>query len=146
MMKGAGAYVRKGKWFFFTRCGITGGRGRLTRPPYSALPADSSSSEKGAEALKMLAASRDVPMPESLTDESHILPLYKLAGVRSWDGLARGAVGCNIDEDQGVLRVYDLRRKGRGFSLGKGGNIILPETASAQEIGEALEEVVRRNE
>jgi hypothetical protein len=77
-----------------------------------ALVAPLTPAELGAavrSALRVSAAARrPPPWRRSATDGR----LPQLAGVTTWMGFARGAVGVQVFEDDGVVRVHPMRRDG----------------------------------
>ena len=161
MMRKVTVYASRTSWFFVPMNGVIltiGTSWGLSRP-VSVLPAASTPVEKGSEGLRALEASRDQLTPEEEFQEGLVAApdpaewytrpwkgpadcILGLAGVKTWTGFYREALSCELIKDAGNLRIvpYTKYRSGRkGYGVLDEKTIVLPEDATAQEIGAALE-------
>jgi CDI immunity protein len=118
--------------------------------PVERLSSEADETTIGAAALRVLAAC-PVGVQAPARDEyaERLAPVWRAAGVRSWQALARNAVLCQVHEGPGRITVVPTRHGGmrgpdRGFHDLPEQAIEVQGNATALELGAAMREALRR--
>lgn len=100
----------------------------------------------GSEALEAaimvaLESSKDgLPHPSDF--DAIGLPLYELAGVKTWNAFSRAATACRVVRaDTGVIQVVPMKRSGQAFDLQEHEKIVLREATPGQ-LGDAVRKLL----
>ncbi len=144
MIQLASVYERDNKWYLHPSSRTVTGLWILT-PPILELDAGDTREHKGGAVIEALAESRHgIPMP---ADGNKVAdPLLVAAKARSWSALLKNAKSVHVQRETGRLTVMPSRKTDRtGTQEGIPDEAIeLPEGASKEEIGAAVEEALSR--
>lgn len=144
-MKSASIYLRKGAIFIRTVSRTEHGLGMVDGPP-ATLAVGSPPGDVGEAVLASLARSRSVPHPtswEGLNDD----PMLREANVKTWSAFSRSASVVEVRLDAEFVLTPTRNEGARGgFAHLNEKALHLPATASAEELGRAVEQAFTRCE
>lgn len=118
----------------------------ITEGECRTLPADAPPEKIGTAVQEAVAASRaGVPAPARLVDVAK--PLLAASGAKSFNAFAKRARLVEVDRDRDLtLRATQNRGKEGGFVPIPGREIVLPASASPEQLGRAIHEAMARCE
>jgi hypothetical protein len=137
----ASVYVRKSDYIVESSCWTTRGL-CVGSEPVELLPIDAAAAELGEAIRRALSAVREgVAHPADW--QAQLAPLFKVAGIKSWDALQKSAKLCSIEAIDGPIRITPSRNggttgDGRGYHPMNEKAVILPPDATAAELGAAV--------
>jgi hypothetical protein len=144
MMQMASIYERDGKWYVrpkgYTVTGLW-----IGTSPLIELDARDTRDRKGEAVLGALSASQHgIPTPSD--GNTVAVPLLEAAKVRSWSEFMKKARSVHVEREGERLKVMPYRKRDRtGAQEGIPDEAVeLPITASAKEVGAAVEEALSR--
>ena len=122
----------------------------LASLPVERLSSPADEATIGAAVLRVLAGcpvSVQAPSRDEYTER--LAPVWRAAGVRSWQALARNAVLCQIREREGTITLLPTRHGGmrgpdRGFHELPEQALKVQTNATALELGAAIREALHR--
>ncbi len=129
-------YLRHGDILVHSSSRTTAGVWILSEP-CTRLDSDCSNEALGNAVRAALQGSRsDVPHPAVWT--GLVQPLLKLAKVKSWETFAKGALSASVEEEAGRISLIPSRNLGakEGFTHDVDAALVVPDTASAEALGE----------
>jgi len=138
-MKDAGALLRRDAWYWSPYNKTTAGAW-IGAEPIVKLPRDAPAAVLGTTVIELLAASTG-PVPHPTDWKKLLEPLLAAAGVKSWRTLAAGAKSVSVESDDAFYTVCpNARDRRNNFLPLPERNIRLPISATAEELGRAIQE------
>ena len=144
-MKGASVDLRKSSYVFCSSAKTTQGYW-VNSEPCIELAADCSLRELGESARRVLEASKVGAAPLTRSWPGGMFPpLARLTGVKRWSEFVRGTQHCELYEDGSLITITPCQNRGtRGFFYLPDAAVRVPREASAIQIGQALNEAIKR--
>jgi hypothetical protein len=140
-MKRAAVFVRTNGWYCSPYNQTTAGVW-MSAEPYVKLARDANAAALGRAVLNALGESKGpVPHPAESEWNALLKPLLEAAGVKSWKAFVLRAQYMSVDEEGETVTICpNVNREPReGFIPLSDRDIRLPVSASAEELGEAIQ-------